>query len=463
MRATALFLATAAMILAASAVAAGPDAGAPPAPAGSANSPPTSTGSAAPAPAQKPAAATKPAPAQKPAASPEPPKSDAVSSLETSLHAAAPTCNTKLTAYIAQNPAADLSTLTAAVDAAISGQQTTMAALRDRNKAAADAQAQRCSDNLVLCVDDMGHVDSIDALPLLAPADVLQVDVVGTAADAASLYSLHFNVKQVNESVTAPLAGTAPQTGQNPNVRTETTTPADVLNCLNNAFNIQQQAAKNDAPAVLASAKTDPIDASDLSITVWVVRQPSAAGAKDGFTTSYEMNVDPGRYYVDLGVMIPFTVDRSIQTVTDIASGQNRLAVKWNARIVPAFVINIYPGGRARGRVSSGDGPNISANLWGIQAGTGLAFTNRPFGEFYLGGLLTPISGLSFSIGAALINEQVLRTGEVTGMLLRPGATYTPDTRYMLWPYVGFSATLDFLDVLRQGVARATTGSGGSK
>jgi hypothetical protein len=57
------------------------------------------------------------------------------------------------------------------------------------------------------------------------------------------------------------------------------------------------------------------------------------------------------------------------------------------------------------------------------------------------------------------VDEQVFPKGVSDGMLLSKGATFTPEQQFMPYPYLGFSVTLDFLDIIRGGYASAVGGT----
>jgi hypothetical protein len=346
----------------------------------------------------------------------------------------------------------------------INKDQATLTALSQKNAALSDAETQRCQQDLVVCLDENGKVD--DVVPTLVPGDVLNVDVVGFESHVAkSRVHLHFSLKSLNASILAPptSSSSAPANAAPKNAAEEAPPPdpTKVVACLTDVDQGIQKAIAvqtTQGPKIaLATGSGGPVSASDTGVTVTFVRDAAGAGSTDkvtaAATNTIQLEVNPGQYAVDFGVMVPFTVDRQVQAVADLASGQERISSKWNARIVPAFVINAYPGGRARGRVFSAH----SSDLWGFQFGTGLNFASHPFGEFYGGVLFTPISGMSVSIGGALVNEQVTQSGQSVGMYLPAGTSYSPSSQYMFWPYLGLSASLDFLDMLRTAWVSATT------
>jgi hypothetical protein len=348
-----------------------------------------------------------------------------------------------------------------ALVAQINQDQGALSAVLKQNAADRQAQNQRCAQASVLCLDAMGQLLPGEEIRTLVAGDVLQVDVIGNA-DAVSKdrVHLHFIVTVSNDSITdAPLRVGAAKPAAAPGPAP----PTDIVDCLKKAdadiAGPQLQAAKKDARTVLTTAASDAIVPGDTALTILFTRDPATALPgidADAISVRHTFDVDPGKYVVDFGVMLPVTLDRSVQAVPDLASGQRRLYVKYNARINPAFVINVYPAKRDKGRISSWDNSKrIPDNLWGFQLGMGLDFASHPFGELYGGLLCTPVTGISLSFGLALVNEQILHANDSEGMYLPRGQTYTPDTQYMPWPYGGVSATLDFLDLIHTGVQRA--------
>jgi hypothetical protein len=347
------------------------------------------------------------------------------------------------------------------IPAAIAADAAAEAALR------ALADQEGCSGSNALCLREDGScVDRGSGSTCgarVSSGQSLVVRVLGwPGLVAAGRVHVSFTVYARNESLTTPSAPTTFAAKLAP-------PPTDLGHIV-----ALIQAAGAQSPALLATATspapaaTDDFvrvvfsrDADPESATLPPALSPTATDDPAMATSAVrDVSVNPGTYYLDFGLMLPLTLDQSVVATPDISTGERTLSVRTDARIVPAFVINAYPGGRLRSRVSSFcNGPLHCAASWlGMQLGVGVGSPNHPpAGELYLGSLFTPISGLSFSSGLALVNQQIYPATYHDGAILPAGATLTPATHWYAEPYVGFSASLDLLTLILNAFQSVTT------
>ncbi len=171
----------------------------------------------------------------------------------------------------------------------------------------------------------------------------------------------------------------------------------------------------------------------------------------------YEVPVAHGKYYVDIGVLIPIVPDgrrEIVQTLIPGTGGERRLSVREDWQVEAAVALNVFPCGRRRALWSafqqiSGD---TVCDLFGLQVGVDLDFKNA-FQRIYAGVTLEPVAGLGAGFGVAIVRGQFLPPGYADGMVIPRGETFTPQTEYMVRPYIGITLSTDILTSL------STTGS----
>jgi len=201
----------------------------------------------------------------------------------------------------------------------------------------------------------------------------------------------------------------------------------------------------------------------------------------DAVKTTNSFPVVQGRYYVDLGLLVPFTFrgERNVVGEELPGSGAQRLAVE-HEMPTPALaaMLNVFPGGRRVGIFQSfaeqkrciAPGRRAcrkinrqrgAANSLGFQLGLDLDFTD-PADAFYLGTLFEPISGLSFNAGLSVRKGEFLRAGQREGQLIVEDSDLTPKIWPIARPYVGVTLSLDIVRALIafSGRARTATTSG---
>jgi hypothetical protein len=164
----------------------------------------------------------------------------------------------------------------------------------------------------------------------------------------------------------------------------------------------------------------------------------------------YAVPVDNGRYYVELGFLVPFVYNgtREIDLVPSPGSSDARIAVRNDWHVTGAAAIDYFPLGRARNVGSSFRNCKTRScleNWLGVQLGAGFGSFPK---EWYLGLVLQPISGLNLALGASFLQGDFLPAGRAEGMQLPAGTPVAANAQYMARPYFGFSLTLDALTML---------------
>ncbi|MGK3961436.1 hypothetical protein WMF38_51065 [Sorangium sp. So ce118] len=166
----------------------------------------------------------------------------------------------------------------------------------------------------------------------------------------------------------------------------------------------------------------------------------------------YRALVDHGQYYLEAGILLPIVVDGSRRVVTTpipSTGGERMYSIAENWSVNPSIVLNVFPGGRRRGFVSSYQGCFWCAGFWGdllgLQAGVDLDL-GEPFDRIFMGVVLQPIAGLSINSGLALVEQEFLPPGYAVGMPVTSGETLTPQPHYMPRFYFGATLTLDIVN-----------------
>lgn len=163
----------------------------------------------------------------------------------------------------------------------------------------------------------------------------------------------------------------------------------------------------------------------------------------------YEITVDHGRYYLELGILVPFVINGT-RTVTQSpvpgTGGEKRIRLNEDSAVTPALALNVFPGGRRNGRVTAFE-PYRAWDLFGVQLGVDLNL-KQPFERVYLGLVLEPIAGISLDAGLAMVKGDVIPQEYAEGMLVPSGDAFTPDRRYFPRPYFGLTLTNEILTAL---------------
>ncbi|EYF01940.1 Hypothetical protein CAP_7558 [Chondromyces apiculatus DSM 436] len=176
---------------------------------------------------------------------------------------------------------------------------------------------------------------------------------------------------------------------------------------------------------------------------------------------SIEIAIDHGKYYYEVGLLVPFIVNGA-RTVTltplSATGGERRISVVEDSVVRPALALSLFPWGRRQARVSAW-GPFRCGDLFGVQLGVDLDLGD-PFNRIYVGGVLEPVAGLSVNLGLAMVKGQFVPSGYAAGTVLSVEDTFTPDTRYMPRLYLGATVTTDVLTTIKGAAAEVRTSAG---
>ena len=186
------------------------------------------------------------------------------------------------------------------------------------------------------------------------------------------------------------------------------------------------------------------------------------SSAKD----SVSISVVQGRYFLDLGLMVPAVIEgrRRVVAEESPASGARTLAVDHDVpRPSLAVMLNVFPGGRRAGifhafaerercnpakasyfECKQRNHRRNAANSLGFQVGLDLDLSD-PADAFFLGGLFEPVTGLSLNAGISLRKGQFLPAGRRVGQLIADDDDLASQTRYMVRPYIGLTFSLDIV------------------
>lgn len=217
-------------------------------------------------------------------------------------------------------------------------------------------------------------------------------------------------------------------------------------------------------------------DPTKDGLRVTVTRKATADGAIPEASNAHTTRVEHGRYFLDVGVMVPlvFGGDQTVvavpleQTPTSFA-----LTERTNLLVSPAVVLNVFPGGRERGKIGSFTGyacprttkkeknnkdfklvPEPScrrhrdrrrtANSLGLQIGVDVDLSK--FDRMFFGPMFEPVSGLTIGAGVAAVKVERLTEGTSAGRIVDPEqrSTFTR-SRFAARPYVSVTFSLDII------------------
>lgn len=326
--------------------------------------------------------------------------------------------------------------------------------------AAEVSQRESCARADVLCLDAEGNGLLGDALPPQTPANTpLTVKVLGCKVATEVSFKLEDGVVRSADRLfreEVPAANLVPE--------------ASPEECTSAKAVILLQSAQFVVPADVAVKR----------FTVGFSRIRKAGEGKPDLVervTSHATSVAHGRYFIDVGVLIPVVLGGTREVVGDDTDQENvkRLRVRSDLGVFPALMLHVFPGGREFGALSSFTGGPVcspgrldlagcraarhrrrAANSLGVQAGIELDF--KKFSRFYLGGLFEPVAGFSVNAGVALTRQAYVRGGYFEGALVsKPNvvqADGSPDlSRYVeqRWVprfYLGITLSTDILRYL---------------
>jgi hypothetical protein len=147
-----------------------------------------------------------------------------------------------------------------------------------------------------------------------------------------------------------------------------------------------------------------------------------------------ELTVTPPRYYLDVGILVPFSVDYQ-QVSTSRVPGSTEVFIREENTLRPAAAVALsyFPFGQY------GVPRFTGVHGLGFQAGVGADF-DRVDDEFYLGLIWEPVPGAGISAGMALLDMERLQPGYPQGALVKPNDV--PKDEFMA-PRVYFGLSLN--------------------
>ena len=205
---------------------------------------------------------------------------------------------------------------------------------------------------------------------------------------------------------------------------------------------------------VLVTARVSAPTTADAHTFRVIVSRLSKAGTEER-SESHEARINHGRYYLDVGVLIPLVINGVRKVVVEDTDqpGVKSLQVREDIDVFPALMLHVFPGGRDFGALSSfkvgrGCGSTSpewrgcrvdrhrrrAANALGLQFGIELDV--KHLDRLLFGGLFEPVSGLSFNIGVALSRLEYLKGGYYSGALINTPTGTTSDGSADLRQYI---------------------------
>ncbi len=172
---------------------------------------------------------------------------------------------------------------------------------------------------------------------------------------------------------------------------------------------------------------------------------------------THTITVNHGRYFADVGLMIPLVVQgqHDIGSTRPPGSADRVVTQVEGAQVNAAIALNLYPGGHPNSVIM----PDWRrpADYLGLQLGVDINLASPR--QLYVGGLFEPVSGVSLGLGLALLRVNLLNEGYEPGLLLRPGEE--PPVHEGIIPrfYVAATLSTEAIDMIRSGARRFTGGS----
>jgi hypothetical protein len=196
--------------------------------------------------------------------------------------------------------------------------------------------------------------------------------------------------------------------------------------------------------------KLEVVAPTDMDVTQ--IRVKFGRGERD--SKEYLLTIDHGRYYLSVGLLVPFVANGSRTFVASPVpgTGQRAITLVEDWHLTAALALNVYPFGRRRGQVSaftgwSTDRSDTVRDLLGFQIAADLDVSDL-LDQWYFGLMVEPVAGVSLNAGMALLKGEFLPDRLSTGMLVGSDAEIEAVRHYMARPYIGFTLTLDIIDTL---------------
>ncbi len=335
-------------------------------------------------------------------------------------------------------------------------------------------QAHDCDKTGTVCLRPDGSLIPDEKLPeLLEPGDKLSVAVVGCEKLREGVT---FAISVTEAGHADRLFRVQPSEPDDSAVKGLAAGPVTAPRICQSADDIKTLGKEE----VTISSNSN-IDRVDITLTP----DPAQAKYKDlvyGKRT-HSIEVQQGRYFLDVGILVPVTIQGSRNIVASDTPGADQGVLDIQSktpRPSPALMLNVFPGGRTSGAFTSFTRTRCpkakaeyfecqrrkhrrnAANSLGIQVGLDLDFSDVA-DAFYVGGLFEPITGLSFNAGISMREGNYLKPGYQVGQLITSDDDRQGDERYMVRPYVGITLSADILRALVQFRDNARSGNNGGE
>lgn len=176
-------------------------------------------------------------------------------------------------------------------------------------------------------------------------------------------------------------------------------------------------------------------------------------GTASGKEKTIGFEIVHGRFFLQVGVLLPFVYNGQ-RSIVGAETGDGMRVTPYVSRdvaITGALSLTVIPWGRDKGRISSFDSCRGFGQGFGFQIAKDFNFS--ALGDWYLGGLFQPVTGVSLSVGWSLRQGEFLKDGARRTAVYENEASIPTDKRYMLVPYVGVTFTQEALEGLVNAVA----------
>ncbi|MBK9264891.1 MAG: hypothetical protein IPM54_34560 [Polyangiaceae bacterium] len=275
----------------------------------------------------------------------------------------------------------------------------------------------KCSDRLIFCMDNEGNLFQDDeTIPKLVPDETLVIKVIGPN-NKANFTRVSVNGVTSTDSLARASGGAG----------------AEVV-----------------APAVIAET-TMTVTAKMLSLRV-ELRSKENADSDFISKRTFSIPVERGRYFVDLGLMVPVVImgQRNYYANPLPGSSDRVISQVSDTMVKTALALNIYPGGHPQHAIK----PNFSrpGDWIGLQIGIDLNISKPEQG--YAGIIFEPISGFAIGGGVAAVKGLRLADTYETGMILQPGEAPPTQDTILFRGYLGVTLSTELVNLLRTSVSQ---------
>lgn len=186
----------------------------------------------------------------------------------------------------------------------------------------------------------------------------------------------------------------------------------------------------------------------------------------------HRARIDHGLYRIDVGILVPF-VPRGQQDIDVFSRGGSRFVdVRERLHVTGALALNVFPGGRRKDVISPfedlGCDSRLPAQQWlrcrrrsvgrpiaelfGLQLAAD--FNSNLLDQIYVGVVMEPLTGLTFSTGVAILEVEDLATGVFEGQLVTSESDLVARQHHVARWYGGFTLSYDIVRFVQNARAR---------